>query len=76
MKGMGTNSVQTKGSFRSVTQIQDENYPTTFHVVEQDVLSFESIIGTNILEQADIEVTQDEIRIKKRTNLIKLLRNR
>ncbi|GFV56335.1 transposon Tf2-9 polyprotein [Trichonephila clavipes] len=63
--GLGQTEVITKGFFEYDFVLDKEQYFLTWHVVSTKQLTFEAIIGTEILEQASLYFTQDGVMFHK-----------
>ncbi|GFT62908.1 retrovirus-related Pol polyprotein from transposon 297 [Trichonephila clavipes] len=58
LTAIGEAQVTTIGSFEHEFKIDNENYSLTWHVVPADILKFEAVIGSDLLEQASISFTK------------------
>ncbi|GFW58862.1 transposon Tf2-6 polyprotein [Trichonephila clavipes] len=63
--GLGQTEVITKGSFEYDFVMDKYQYSLTWHVVPTKQLNFEVIIGTDILEQASLNFTQEGVMFHK-----------
>ncbi|GFX79412.1 hypothetical protein TNCV_1715621 [Trichonephila clavipes] len=73
LTGIGEAQVTTIGSFEHEFKIDDENYSLTWHVVPADKLKFEAVIGSDLLEQASISFTKEEVKFNKYENHAQLM---
>ncbi|GFT88309.1 retrovirus-related Pol polyprotein from transposon 412 [Trichonephila clavipes] len=71
--GIGDAQVTTIGSFEHEFKIDDENYSLTWHVVPDDKLKFEAVIGSDLLEQASISFTKEGVKFNKYENHAQLM---
>ncbi|GFS69618.1 peptidase A2 domain-containing protein [Trichonephila clavipes] len=65
LTGIGEAQVNTIGSFEHKFKIDDENYSLTWHVVPNDKLKFEAVIGSDLLEQASISFAKEGVKFNK-----------
>ncbi|GFW09968.1 transposon Tf2-9 polyprotein [Trichonephila clavipes] len=63
--GLGQTEVVTNGSFEYYFVLEKDQYSLTWHVVPTKQLNFEAIIGTDILEQASLNFTQEGVMFYK-----------
>ncbi|GFY14134.1 tigger transposable element-derived protein 6 [Trichonephila clavipes] len=63
--GLGQTEVITKGSFEYDFVLDKDQYSLTWHGVPNKQLNFEAIIGTDILGQASLNVTQEGVMFHK-----------
>ncbi|GFU70148.1 homeotic protein female sterile [Trichonephila clavipes] len=63
--GLGQTEVRTKGSFEYDFVLDKDQYSLTWHVVPTKQLTFEAIIGTDILGQASLNFTQEGVMFHK-----------
>lgn len=65
LRGFWRNEVNTLGCFRTVVQIDDEEFELELHVVPNHSISVVAILGNNILKQAELTIKQDDVIISK-----------
>ncbi|GFX99191.1 RVP domain-containing protein [Trichonephila clavipes] len=65
---IGEAQVTTIGSFEHEFEIDNENCLLTWHVVPADKSKFEAVIGSDLLEQASISFTKEEVKFNKYEN--------
>ncbi|GFT72206.1 transposon Tf2-9 polyprotein [Nephila pilipes] len=65
LSGIGKSNVLTKGSFKHDLVIDEDCYSLTWYVVPTKHLNFEAIIGTDILEQASLKLTEEGVEFHK-----------
>ena len=65
LSGIGTNNVETIGSFDTTAIINDEEFKMTFHVIPENAINFEAIIGNPLLSQAEVSLTNDGVVVHK-----------
>ncbi|GFT83146.1 hypothetical protein NPIL_393041 [Nephila pilipes] len=63
--GIGKSHMLTKGTFKYYLVIDEDRYSLTGYVVPSKHLNFETIIGTDILEQASLKLTEEGIEFHK-----------
>ncbi|GFX30233.1 RVP domain-containing protein [Trichonephila clavipes] len=63
--GLGQTELITKGSFEYDFVLDKDQCTLTWHVVPTKQLNFEAIIGTDILEQASLNFTQEGVMFHK-----------
>ncbi|GBN83334.1 hypothetical protein AVEN_23724-1 [Araneus ventricosus] len=68
LTGIGRAHVTTIKSFEQEFQMDEENYSLTWHVVPTAKLKFEAVIGSDILEQASVNVTKNGVEFVKYEN--------
>lgn len=66
LTGFGKNKVDTIGFFATLIKIDDNDFPTTVHVVPKEATSMDVIIGQELLNQADLIINQEGIIITRR----------
>ncbi|GFV48023.1 uncharacterized protein TNCV_3172591 [Trichonephila clavipes] len=74
LTGIGDAQVTTIGSFEHEFEIDNENYSLIWHVVPDDKLKFEAVIGSDILEQASISFTKLGVKFNKYENHAQLIK--
>lgn len=67
-KGIGTNTVTTLGSFVKDVIIDNEAFELTMHVVSDDCISHNLILGSDLLGRAIIKLDGSMVSIVKRSN--------
>ncbi|GFV18532.1 RVP domain-containing protein [Trichonephila clavipes] len=65
LRGLGQTEVITKGSFEYDFVLDKDQYSLTWHLVPTKQISFEAIIGTDILRQASLNFTQQGVMFHK-----------
>ncbi|GFT89122.1 peptidase A2 domain-containing protein [Nephila pilipes] len=65
LSGIGKSQVFTKCSFEHNFIIYEDHYSLTWHIVPTEHLNFEAVIGTEILKQASLIFTQNEVEFHK-----------
>ncbi|GFX23004.1 transposon Tf2-6 polyprotein [Trichonephila clavipes] len=63
--GLVQTEVITKGSFEYDFVLDKDHYSLTWHVVSTKQLNFEAVIGTDILGQASLNFTQEDVMFHK-----------
>ncbi|KAF2895462.1 hypothetical protein ILUMI_10712 [Ignelater luminosus] len=58
----------TIGFFAASIKIDDDDFPTTVHVVPRESMAAEVIIGQELLNQANLMIDKDGIKITRRSN--------
>lgn len=65
LRGIGDTMIETDGFFRTIIEIDDESYEGDVHVVPQNSLNVDCIIGNDFLEGTNIKLVRDRVEIKK-----------
>jgi len=63
--GFGGSKVRPIGCFEDIVSIDDEHFRTTIYVVPDEIMTMEAVIGNELLSQADVNISQDNITISK-----------
>ena len=63
--GFGGTKVIPIGCFEDIISINDDHFKVTIYVVADDVMKMKAVIGSELLSQAEVNITQDSITIKK-----------
>ncbi|GFW71781.1 RVP domain-containing protein [Trichonephila clavipes] len=73
LTGIRDAQVTTIGSFEHEFEIDNDNYLLFWHVVPSDILKFEAVIGSDLLEQASISFTKEGVKFNIYENHAKLM---
>lgn len=65
LSGFGKNEVRSLGCFQTIVEIDNEQFPCTMHVVRSDAMNTSIIIGSDILNLAEVIVNVDGIMVRK-----------
>ncbi|KAF2906160.1 hypothetical protein ILUMI_00018 [Ignelater luminosus] len=68
LTGFGQHTVNTTGFFAASIKIDDDDFSTTIHVVPRESMAAEVIVGQELLNQANLMVDKDGIKIRSRSN--------
>ncbi|KAF2895547.1 hypothetical protein ILUMI_10628 [Ignelater luminosus] len=66
--GFGQHTVNTTGFFAASIKIDDDDFPTIIHVVPRESMTAEEIVRQELLNQANLMIDKDGIKITKRSN--------
>jgi len=66
LKGIGQGALTTIGSFDLELQADNMSFTITFHVVKQEELEYDAIIGNNVLKYVDILFSTKGVVFKER----------
>lgn len=64
-RGVGTKENKTLGKFTTRLEIDDSLYDITVHVVSDDLIDYDLLIGNNFLDVVSINITNGRITIAK-----------
>lgn len=70
LTGIAQGQVATQGYFQTTITIDNIDFSLTFHVVPSKALNVDIILGTDFINQAEITITQDGIKVNKPSALI------
>lgn len=76
LTGIGEKEINTEGSFAAKLQMDDCFIDTVFHVVKDECIPVNLILGNPILHDLSINFTSDGITVEKRTHLTLLTEER
>lgn len=65
LTGIAEREIQSNGSFLAKVQIDESYFDTTIHIVEDDTIPVDIILGNPILNEVEINFTADGICAKK-----------
>lgn len=65
LTGFGKNEVRSLGCFQTIIEIDSEQFPCLMHVVRSDAMNSSVIIGSDILNLAEVIINIDGITIRK-----------
>jgi len=63
--GFGGSKVKPIGCFEDIVSIDDEHFRTTIYVVADEIMTMEAVTGNELLSQANVNISQDNIIISK-----------
>lgn len=74
VKGLGLTKINTLGSLSKRVEINGDNFNVLFHVLPNEVTNFQVILGNNVLEQAEVHISDEGVIVSKIKELNNLMR--
>lgn len=63
--GFGNGVSVTKGFFQTIVEMDGDEFPITFYVVENDAMEMDAVIGRDILDSADLNFNAKGVSVKR-----------
>ncbi|GFU39013.1 retrovirus-related Pol polyprotein from transposon 297 [Trichonephila clavipes] len=65
LTGFGLSKTHVIGSFNSTVSIDNQDFPVKINVVPNHSMNFDTIIGCNLIKQANLTITPDSVMFSK-----------
>lgn len=63
--GLGGSSVKSRGYFKSLVTIQGDEYDIKFHVVPNNAIPIDVILGENLIQLAEAKISRSGLEVRK-----------